>query len=283
MSSLCKLLNIIGQNHSDNGENFRASAYFKASKILKGKDGITGSEARKLRGIGAKIEKKINEFNRTGTIADAFKVNEILKLFTSIHGVGPVKAKEWIKDGYKTLDDLKEVQMTHAQRLGYDNVDDLKERIPRSEIAELELYIKDKVPNSVICGSYRRGHADSGDIDLLVKGGTIYSVVDDLKDILVGTLSLGKTKFMGLCILSNKVRRIDILVVNEESWYYSLLYFTGSKELNIKMRNVAKDMGLTLNEYRLGNVEVNSEEEIFKILGMKYLSLSERDLKWRSF
>lgn len=207
-------------------------------------------------------------------------VDKVLKLFTSIHAVGPKKAKQWIEEGYKTLNDLKDVEMTKAQQLGYMYVDDLNEKIPRDEIRTIEEYIKDRIPEAVVCGSYRRGAQMSGDIDVLVKGGNIELAVEAIGDILIGTLSLGKNKYMGLCRMLDKVRRIDILTIKDDSWYYSLLYFTGSKKMNIAMRRKAKDMGFTLNEFKLSkdneNIPASSEEEIFKALDMKYLSPEKR-------
>ncbi len=279
MTSLCDLLTSIGVNYLSQGEQFRGSAYLNAANILKSKEGISASEAIKLNGIGRKIASKIDEFNRTGTII--IDVNKVMQTFMSIHGVGPKKAKQWIKEGYKTMDDLKDVAMTHSQHLGYIHVDDLNEKIPRDEIVIIEEYIKKRIPDAVVCGSYRRGAKMSGDVDVLVRGGNINLAIKAIGDILVGTLSLGVKKYMGLCCILEKVRRIDILIIDEASWYYSLLYFTGSRGTNIVMRRKAKSMGYILNEYGLLNkdyeyVIVSSEEEIFKMLDMRYMTPEER-------
>ena len=278
MTSLCDLLESVGISYNEKGQIYRGNAYLNAAHLLKNKEGITDCEAIKLNGIGKSISKKIKEFNETGTIV--IDVDKVLKLFMSIHGVGPKQSRKWIDQGYKTLDDLKDVEMTKAQLLGYMYVDDLNEKIPRDEIRTIEEYIKDRIPEVVICGSYRRGAQMSGDIDVLVRGGNIELAIEAIKDILIGTLSLGKNKYMGLCRMFKKVRRIDILIIKDDSWYYSLLYFTGSKNMNITMRTKAKSMGFTLNEFRLSkddeSIPASSEEEIFKVLGMKYLNPEER-------
>lgn len=150
-----------------------------------------------------------------------------------------------------------------------------------------------------ICGSYRRGKMTSGDIDVLIskkgtklektngekhlermvkklKGNMKHNnnkplLVDDMTDKNI------KTKYMGFSKLKdNPVRRIDIRFIPYSSYYYALLYFTGSGEFNKKMRNVAKKKGLKLSEYGLsdkdGNIlKANSEREIFKYLDMEYL------------
>ena len=70
--------------------------------------------------------------------------------------------------------------------------------------------------------------------------------------------------------------RIDIRFIPYTSWYYALLYFTGSAELNKKMRQIAKTKKLKLSEYGLFKedgtmMEVNSERDIFDILDIEYL------------
>jgi len=85
-----------------------------------------------------------------------------------------------------------------------------------------------------------------------------------------------KTKYMGFSkLLDNKIRRIDIRFIPYDSYYSAILYFTGSGELNKKMRNIAKTKGYKLSEYGLfdkkGNMmKVNSERDIFKLLDMEY-------------
>ena len=88
---------------------------------------------------------------------------------------------------------------------------------------------------------------------------------------------------MGMVRLSDQhnAHRIDIRLVEYQYWPYTLMYFTGSQKFNILMRQRAIDLGLSLNEYSLTSengecINANSEEEIFEILGVKYLSPIER-------
>ena len=86
---------------------------------------------------------------------------------------------------------------------------------------------------------------------------------------------------MGFTTYRNKNYRIDIRLIAKESIYTAMLYFTGSYELNIKMRNRAKKLAYKLSEYGLFNVmgksvPIKSEEDIFRILRMKYLEPYER-------
>jgi DNA polymerase/3'-5' exonuclease PolX len=96
-------------------------------------------------------------------------------------------------------------------------------------------------------------------------------IIDSLTDIDV------PTKYMGLCkFKDNPIRRIDIRFIPYESYYYAMLYFTGSKDFNKKMRLIAINMNYTLNEYGLYDdknklFKVNSEKEIFDLLNMEYV------------
>ena len=89
----------------------------------------------------------------------------------------------------------------------------------------------------------------------------------------------GIKKFMGICKVKpyNIARHIDILFVDYNSYYSSILYFTGSKNFNVYLRQKLLQKNMSLNEYCLKDLENNniiyltSEKEIFKIADIKYL------------
>ena len=91
---------------------------------------------------------------------------------------------------------------------------------------------------------------------------------------------------MGICLLNKyKIpRRIDIRIVHYNSFYTSLLYFTGNKNFNLYIRNKALNKNYSLNEYCLTDLNdnsikyVNSEKEIFDLLKITYLNPCERNL-----
>ncbi len=86
-----------------------------------------------------------------------------------------------------------------------------------------------------------------------------------------------ETKYMGFAkYKDNPYRRIDIRFIPYDSYYSALLYFTGSAELNKKMRIIAKKEGYKLSEYGLtkndgSRVPVKSEHDIFEALKIEYL------------
>ena len=72
------------------------------------------------------------------------------------------------------------------------------------------------------------------------------------------------------------------MVTNKKEYPLAQLYFTGSKEHNIMMRNKAKVKGYRLNEHKLINIENNeivdikNEDDIFKFLDIKYVDPKNR-------
>lgn len=204
------------------------------------------------------------------------------------------------------------VDLTSAQILGLKYYEDLLNRIPREEIdifnEQLKKIIKKIDPKIIfiIAGSYRRNTKDSGDIDILLSHDKINyldELLENMSDLIIGELAHGDTKFNGIVRLNkdSKARRLDIRFVPKENYYPALLYFTGSGNFNVEMRKRAQTMGYKLNEYHLlkiigmeniapgkkpikssqlteKKIIVNSEKEIFDILGMDYLEPHQREM-----
>jgi DNA polymerase/3'-5' exonuclease PolX len=248
----------------------------------------SSAELEGIKGIGPGLIKHIDTFLSNKCI------NNDLTDLLRITGIGPVKAKKLIDDGYslqKLLDyDVSALTgvLTHHQLLGVKYFHDLEKRIPYSEIKTIEGYLKSRTKQDlVICGSYRRKKETSGDIDVLIYNGNglmgfLNALVKDkfLVDHLT-SLEKSTTKYMGMCQYNNTVRRIDIRFIPIEHLPSALLYFTGSGEFNKRMRKEALKCGYTINEYGIykldtfGNkgdsVHVSNEEDIFKVIGMDYL------------
>lgn len=239
--------------------------------------------------------------------------NKIINELSQVINMGPIKAKELYDMGVKSIDDLKnkidlgKIKVNDKIKLGLKYHGIIKTNIPRSEINDIFELLK-KIINIMnipyidscqyiieICGSYRREKLFSNDIDVLItKKGQLNNenhlklfinklkenikennnkplLIDDMTDKIIKTKYMGFLKYMNF-----PVRRIDIRFIPYESYYYALLYFTGSKELNKKMRQIAKNKGYTLSEYNLldkdGNkYKVKSEKDIFKKLDLEYI------------
>ncbi|CAH2245855.1 jg8528 [Pararge aegeria aegeria] len=294
------------------------NAYRKAASVLAGhtKKIESGEEAKKLNGIGDKISKKIDEFLQTGKLRKLENIHQdenaqAISLLTRVSGIGPVKAADLLRSGIKTLDDLRKNQskLNHHQLIGLKYFEEFEKKIPRAEIQEIECLLKaalkDLDPDFkiTICGSYRRGKTESGDIDALVTHPSLKfeekkkqsekllkTVVEALNDLITDVISMGDTKFMGVCRLSNEhpFRRLDIRFIPNHQYYCAVLYFTGSDVFNKQMRAHALDKGFTLNEYSLRPigctgvpgepVPITSEEDVFDYIDYPYKQPEERNM-----
>ena len=145
-------------------------------------------------------------------------------------------------------------------------------------------------------GSYRRNLQDSGDIDILITHKddptdyeTLFKKIVNLliKDkYIVDTFALGNKKCMAICKLQahDIYRRIDLLYTRKQEFPFALLYFTGSQEFNIDMRNIALSKGYSLNEYGLKDKDTDefvdhkfeSEHDVFEFLELEYVEPEAR-------
>ncbi len=100
---------------------------------------------------------------------------------------------------------------------------------------------------------------------------------------------------MGICKLEGEGhlhRRIDIKIYPREQYGYAILYFTGSAYFNRSMRLFARKKGYHLSDHELNqairnkngriwtgnNIPCYTEEDVFKVLGVKYKKPEERDI-----
>ena len=317
------------ESSSEKPNLFRIRAYKKIVKILKElKFEVTDSDQVKdIPGIGKGTIEKINEILANGHLKNLEKkpinnknsLNEdttnkntkiIQKQLEEVTGIGPVKAKKLIKDGYTleilrnkfqtNFSSLKDI-LTHHQILGIKYYDDLSNRIPYLEITFVDKYLQKIVANlnqtlfgkdiycHQICGSFRRQAKTSGDIDVLFYNkfkddnkldsqffrSVMLKLIEDnfLKDHLTDPNKVS-TKYMGFCKLHRKkfCRRIDMRCINHSSLPAAQLYFTGSGDFNKNMRTFALKKGFTLNEYGIFKLTDN------KLKGDQVMVSSENDI-----
>jgi DNA polymerase/3'-5' exonuclease PolX len=161
------------------------------------------------------------------------------------------------------------------------------QRIPRARVLQAfnELVPEDERQFAEIVGSYRRERPTSGDVDILYSGPNLDRFLDRLAQMHRSkwiVLSRGEQKVAGIFRLTAQTAvEVDIWIATKDTYPFMLLYATGSKLHNIRMRFVAKHRGLMLNQYGLwrGTVRIpaRNERAIFDALGMKWKEPRDRE------
>jgi DNA polymerase beta len=296
---------------------FKVRAYDKVIKQLHDyKNPIyTIDDIASIEGIGERIRKKIEEILETGKLvaAEAVKADSgvnAIDTIMKIHGIGPVKANDLIKNhSIRTIADLRAaVQKTPSllndkQKIGLKYFEDIQERIPREEMLSHEKLILKTIEKAHpeftahIVGSFRREAPTSGDIDVLIgypknmiekDAEKIFKdIISEFKKVyIIDILASGQKKCMALVKLNDtaKVRRLDLLLTPPEEFPYALLYFTGSDKFNIRVRRKATEKGYSLNEHTLKTIKKNvesppimkTEKDILDFLEVAYLEPKNR-------
>lgn len=223
----------------------------------------------------------------------------LLRSLTHIMGIGESKAKKLIKNGLRSLRELKNKKWDSY--LGAATKAYLKtkpnEYIPNSEIARLEKSMHSFSSYKwYITGSYRRGAKYSSDIDIMLvtDSGDGLDAFKDLKQFLevfskgdIHGYASGSKKMSMIINMGPKTgyAKIDVFVCAQESEYTMLSYSTGSKHTVVNMRSRLKKKGYKLDQYHLWDIRdakhpisvpIESERRLFEIADMKYLEPHER-------
>ena len=254
-----------------------------------------------MEGIGPAIANHIVEYLKTGKISEyeLLKASSPLKLeeLIQIQGLGTKKVKKLYQAlGIVDLATLKEAatqnKIATLDGFGQKSQQNILEGIEfmiinkdKKLLSEVETIVQNYMKymqndTNLISidalGSYRRKKEVVGDIDFLtISKSQPYTVnhfcnYDQIEKI----LSQGETK--ASVWLKQKIQ-IDMRIVDQDSYGAAMQYFTGSKEHNVKLRNIAIDKGYKLSEYGLFDratdklIEGKSEEKIYQLLDLDFV------------
>lgn len=265
------------------------------------------SQILPLPGIGKGIAARVDEILKTGNLKELadYKPDMSKTDLHDVFGLGPSGVRRLAEKGITTVASLRTaiasglVDVPDAVICGVTYYRDLKLRIPRAEMQRYNRIlgnIRRKLGPDVsldLCGSFRRGLPDCGDLDVLVTSETdnldrvetlmkVFLHELQARKLLVGYLGEGQTKFMGI-VMHPQIgiaRRIDVRWVPHSSYATALMYFTGSKDFNVMMRRRAIKMGFKLSEYSLEQdqtrLRIHSEQDIFDALQMPFVPPEKR-------
>ena len=300
------------QHHRDEGDTFRAMAYARAAKIIKQLPFQVESadQLTDIKGIGPKIATKIDQLLEKGTIEQLQQIKarqdprrvKALREFQTIHGIGPaVAAKLYDVHGIGTVKKLARSSaknpelLTNAQKIGLRYRDAFAHRIPREFIKTYQFsiaYCLDQAFGHTFkmqtAGSFRRGKADSGDMDVMLCTDqfTLPEAIEVLiaNGLVIDVLALDQKKFMGVAVCpgvkDSTPFRLDIFMVSKPNWWVALVTHTGPKDLNTMMRTTAATMGMKLSDQGLfrgsEKIPIKSEADLFKKLNMKPIPPTDR-------
>jgi len=138
------------------------------------------------------------------------------------------------------------------------------------------------IEKHMICGSLRRMKDTIGDIDILVTSKNPSAVMDYFVSIpfVKEVLAKGDTKSS---IITQEGIQVDLRVVENDSFGAAIQYFTGSKNHNVHLREIAIKKNLKLNEYGVFKLDDNAkiagvtEEDVYESLRLDWIPPEMRE------
>jgi len=291
-----------------NPQSFRVRAYESAGHAIAAQATdlgvLTTQELQRISGIGKSTADKIRELLETGKVAKLEALRRkhppgVVALLR-IQGLGPkALAKLRSELGVASIDDLRRALAEHRVRelagFGAKSEEKLEQALARldaqgslartpiavalplaTRIVERMLEIPG-VTHASVCGSLRRFSETIGDVDIVVAADDPAPVMDALVTMTAVERVLGRGESK-TSVVTHRGTQIDLRVVAQHQLGAALVYFTGSKGHNIKLRQRALARGLTLNEYALAELEggrvvaSETEEQIYAALGLPWIS-----------
>ena len=259
-------------------------------------------DLKKIPGIGKAINDKIREYLKSGRVSAYDKLlaelpDGVLTLLT-IPGIGPKTAMLISQElGVSTIEGVEkaihEGQLASLPRLGGKTAENILRHIHslRTKDGRTPIGQALSLAEETVCalrqecphiaqlhpaGSLRRWEETIGDIDLVGTSAQPEAVSQALVNLPGVQEVLGQEPKKTSVVLEPGMQ-IDLRIGREDSFGALLQYFTGSQQHNIRLRELANRMGLSLNEYGIthldtGKVESFSDETAFYArLGLPYI------------
>ena len=287
------------------GDNpFKINAYRKAGRILNDlttdiEEVMRSGKLESIPGIGKGTAEKIVEYLEKGSITKfeqlKQEVSDDLIALLGITSLGP-KTVALLHNEMKvnSLEDLKKAladeRTAQLPGMGKKKIENILKGIELYTFSKQRMllgsalhtareaiaYLKKSAQVTAIeaAGSLRRGKETIGDIDILAAGKKGKDIIDAFVRLPMASRILAQGDTKG-SILTAAGTQLDLRVVEKDSFGAALQYFTGSKDHNVRLREIAKREGLKINEYGIfsGEKKVGGkrEEDIYETLHMEWI------------
>jgi DNA polymerase (family 10) len=319
---LAQLMELRGEN------TFKVIAFQKVSRLL----GESTLDLRKcmeegticeIQGVGKSSQQIIEEYLRNGKSTALAELSEGvppgLIPMLKISGLGPkTVGLFWKERGVTSIDELKSAidngKLADLKGIGEKKIESIKQGLAMLAQAGHRMGIVDALPiaqelvrqlreiktvkSAEIAGSLRRRRETVGDVDLIcsLKDGAAGQAISDTFvkfPTVQRILGQGPTK---ASVITTNGLQVDLRIVPSENFGAALLYFTGSKEHGVKIRGLALQKEMTLNEwglYKLAGFDKaekktgeppavkplasKTESDVYKKLGMIYVEPELRE------
>lgn len=310
---ISRLLRKIAASYQITGENrFRVIAYERAADSIdhltsEVKDLWDDGKIDQIPGVGSSIAKHLHDLFSVGKVKHfedvLSKVPSSIFPLLEVPGIGPKKAFKLVKTlklehSENIIRDLE--QAVKAHRVA--EIDSFGDKSEAEILSSIETYKKGQIKENRmslwaadnlaqgiisfmkknkfvlkidVLGSMRRQVATIGDLDFSVS-------THNPDQVLSHFISFDHQKLIekgpsGASLLLHNGRQVDLRIQEPDAYGAMLQYFTGSKNHNIKLRQLALEQGLSLNEYGIKNVKsgmtkkFQTEESFYEYLGMSWI------------
>ena len=275
-----------------NENTFRVRAYRNAARTIEVQTAPLsrmveeGSPLTDLPGIGKEMANHIKEMVETGTLGFRDRLlaeipRSLIEL-VRLPGVGPKKARKlWDELKICSVDELEEAARAgriagvagfgaKTQEKILAGIQEWRQHTSRMLLIEAERFVEPlvgylraipEVERLEVAGSYRRRRETVGDIDLLAIATVPGPVMEAFLHYpqVANVLAAGDTKSS---VNLGSGLQVDLRVVPPDCYGAALVYFTGSKEHNVKLRRRAVEQGLRISEYGVFRVHEDMKEEL---------------------
>nr|WP_272106635.1 DNA polymerase/3'-5' exonuclease PolX [Staphylococcus sp. NRL 22/194] len=295
-----------------NGENtFKVSAYRKAAQSLEIDERTLDEieDVTKLKNIGKGVGDVINEFRTTGESSTLQELQQVvpegLIPLMKIQGLGSKKIAKLYKELNITdkeslqtaCENGKVSELSGFAKKTEQNILEAvkalgakKDRYPIGLMRKLNQTISEyletleDVDKYSVAGSFRRYKEMSKDLDYIISTDHPDKVQQQLLEIpnKVKEVAVGQTKVSLELTYDDETVGVDFRLIEPAAYYHTLQHFTGSKDHNIRIRQLAKAQNEKVSEYGIEQqdgtlLQFQNEAEIYQHFGSEWIDPAMRE------